>query len=205
MAQIKKDEVKDKILASAKNEFLEKGFQKSSLRSIVKKANLTQGAMYAYFKNKDDLFFSVVKPAIDNWSNFSNHMWDESIKKLKNNKAGGFLNDRNSMIKIADVIYSEYDLLKLLILKSNGSKYENYLDDLILDNYKLTSKFIDVIEENGYTLSITRKEYFSFLRIYWKGIFEVVEQEYNYDEALVYLEKLTEFLNWQGTLNVKGS
>lgn len=49
------------ILAVASREFLQKGFQGASLRSIVKQAGVTTGAFYGYFKSKEELFDALVK------------------------------------------------------------------------------------------------------------------------------------------------
>ena len=48
-------ETKDKLLISAKQEFLEKGYQKASLRNICKNAGVTTGALYFFFQDKEDL------------------------------------------------------------------------------------------------------------------------------------------------------
>ena len=42
-----------RIHAAAKEEFLQKGFQKASLRNIVKQAGVTTGAFYGYYESKE--------------------------------------------------------------------------------------------------------------------------------------------------------
>lgn len=49
------------ILAAAKAEFLEKGFQRASLRSMVQAAGVTTGALYGYYSSKEALFNSFVQ------------------------------------------------------------------------------------------------------------------------------------------------
>ena len=43
----------ERILAAAKAEFLEKGFESASLRNIVKNAGVTTGALYGYYAGKE--------------------------------------------------------------------------------------------------------------------------------------------------------
>lgn len=50
----------ERIHASAKREFLEKGFQGASLRNIVKSAGVTTGAFYGYYDSKEKLFDALV-------------------------------------------------------------------------------------------------------------------------------------------------
>ena len=63
MAQVLKDEVKDAILSSAKEEFQEFGFDKTSMRSIAMKSRMTVGNLYRYFKSKEELSDTIVSPA----------------------------------------------------------------------------------------------------------------------------------------------
>ena len=46
---------------AAKAEFLEKGFPKASLRTIVKEAGVTTGALYGYYSSKEALFDALVE------------------------------------------------------------------------------------------------------------------------------------------------
>lgn len=55
MAQILKEEIKNKIVSSAISEFYGYGFNDASLRRIAASSNITVGNLYRYFKNKDDL------------------------------------------------------------------------------------------------------------------------------------------------------
>lgn len=62
MAQILKDELRQAILEAAKQEFLDKGYKGASMRSIAKKANMTVGNLYRYFKNKEEINLTIVGP-----------------------------------------------------------------------------------------------------------------------------------------------
>ena len=62
MAQILKDDVRDNIIESAKQEFEEYGFEKSSMRRIALKSKMTVGNLYRYFKSKEELSETIVSP-----------------------------------------------------------------------------------------------------------------------------------------------
>ena len=53
--QTLKDDVRERIIDSAKKEFLEKGIDRSSMRDIAAGSNMTVGNLYRYFKNKEEL------------------------------------------------------------------------------------------------------------------------------------------------------
>jgi AcrR family transcriptional regulator len=52
---------KQHILDAALQVFATKGFEKASVREIAAAADLTTGAIYHHYKNKDDLFYDAVK------------------------------------------------------------------------------------------------------------------------------------------------
>ena len=47
---------KERLLESARREFLEKGYMKASLRTICKNAGVTTGVLYFFFQDKADLY-----------------------------------------------------------------------------------------------------------------------------------------------------
>lgn len=55
-------QTKQRLLDAAVVEFARKGYEKTSLRQVCASAGLTTGALYFFFKNKDDLFRSVMRP-----------------------------------------------------------------------------------------------------------------------------------------------
>lgn len=60
MAQVLKEEVRERIIKAATLEFFEKGFEVSSLRKIARDASITPGNLYRYFDNKEALYESIV-------------------------------------------------------------------------------------------------------------------------------------------------
>lgn len=55
MPQILKDECRKAIVDAAKDEFLQKGYNDASMRSIAQKANMTVGNLYRYFESKEEI------------------------------------------------------------------------------------------------------------------------------------------------------
>jgi AcrR family transcriptional regulator len=54
-----KEELKAKILQTAKELFMEKGFEETSIRNIAEKIEYSPTTIYLYFKDKDDIFYAL--------------------------------------------------------------------------------------------------------------------------------------------------
>lgn len=79
--QIKKDEVRLKILEVATDEFLKRGYENASMRMIAQKAHTTQGNIYHYFHNKEILLEEILLPTIENIE----YMMSKHIENEKTN------------------------------------------------------------------------------------------------------------------------
>ena len=55
----KKIEKRESIIQAAIEVFGRNNFKNSSISEIARKANVAEGTIYQYFKNKEDLFFSI--------------------------------------------------------------------------------------------------------------------------------------------------
>ncbi len=55
----KRDHKKQLIIEAAIEVFSKNNFQNSTISQIAQKANVAEGTIYQYFKNKEDLFFSI--------------------------------------------------------------------------------------------------------------------------------------------------
>ena len=63
--QIKKQEIGDKILEVASIEFVKKGFENASLRTIAKKANTSLGNIYHYYPSKEAILDALLEPEVE--------------------------------------------------------------------------------------------------------------------------------------------
>ena len=68
---MKKPRVKDKdiriqeIQAAAKKVFLQKGFRNTTVEAIAKKAGISKGTVYLYFKNKQEVYIALMMPVLE--------------------------------------------------------------------------------------------------------------------------------------------
>src|SRR5437899_825969 len=62
--QRRKDARPEEILAAALDVFVERGFARARLEEVARRAGVTKGTIYLYFKSKEALFKAVVRGTI---------------------------------------------------------------------------------------------------------------------------------------------
>ena len=104
-------------IASA--EFLEKGFRGASLREIVKKAGVTTGAFYGYYKSKEDLFSALVKPHSDYVLNYFNCFVAKFMEIPKSEWAKNMdAYSKEGMVHIFEYAWEHKDAFRLILTAS---------------------------------------------------------------------------------------
>ncbi len=142
-------ETKERLLESAKTEFAEKGYAKASLRKICAGAGVTTGALYFFFKDKEDLFTAIVGQPFDGLKEILiQHFADErdilkssDMSEMKGHIDGG--HDEIATVLIHH-LYSNYDAFMLLLTRSQGSKYEGCVDEIV----EMTDNVYSAMAEN---------------------------------------------------------
>ena len=140
------DEVTINILKSATKEFSCKGFEKASMRTIAKNANVTTGALYARYQNKDALFGTLVEPIISKFLTTNDESNQQSVNYISNETISKvWYHSKKSSIKIVNLIYENKEIFTLLINCSNGSSYENFIDSIVEIQEKEIFEFLEIL------------------------------------------------------------
>lgn len=174
---------KARIKEVAKHEFLDKGFENASLRTIAVKAGVTTGAIYGYFNDKETLFASLV----DKVYNFFLKQFDIFTEEFFSNTpddASVYLleKDVEYLNFFIDYMYQNPEESKLLICCSEGTKYSNLIDLIVSKNERSSRLLLERfgkgsgVEINDHFLHIISSSYF-------KAIFETIEHDLSYEEA----------------------
>ncbi len=193
--QVKKDEVKNKILKSAKKEFLEHGYQGASLRTIVKNIGLTKGALYSYFKNKEDIFIELVKTPAEHLYQYMKTMQENALSQdivgqidYANNKSP---DHDDSWVNF---IYDNIDEFRLIAFGSKGTKYEDFFKRLVHLEKKSTLKYIENMRK-AKTLHYDPDDMLVHILtdITIKSLISIIENDIPREKGLLYWRKMEEF------------
>lgn len=126
-------ETRQHLLECAKREFLEKGYMKASLRNICKEAGVTTGALYFFFKDKEDLLAALVEEPLRQLyaimeEHYATEMYNEDqVAQLDIANDG----DLEASRQIIRQMYANREAFLLLLTKSQGSRFENCLDEVV--------------------------------------------------------------------------
>jgi len=130
------------ILESALKTFKEIGFRNASIRNICRDAGVTNGAFYAHFESKDDLFAALVSEKLSVFNETYQEMSEINIQSV-DDIIRMFDMSYSSIETLIHYVYSERDVFTLILKSSDGTSYEHFIDDLINKECKNTMIFLE--------------------------------------------------------------
>lgn len=194
------------ILVAGKREFLEKGFKSASLRNIVKSAGVTTGAFYGYFSGKEALFAAIVEEhaaAIMKIFMSAQEEFSQLPKEVQAKHMG--VESRTSLDMIIDYIYEHFDEFKLLICKSEGTSYENFVHNMVEIEVEETLAFIEVLRSQGKEVpNIEKAVCHMIVSGMFSGIFQLIEHDMKRENAKKYVSEFQDFYiaGWSKILGI---
>lgn len=194
------------ILVAGKREFLEKGFKSASLRNIVKSAGVTTGAFYGYFSGKEALFAAIVEEhaaAIMKIFMSAQEEFSQLPKEVQAKHMG--VESRTSLDMIIDYIYEHFDEFKLLICKSEGTSYENFVHNMVEIEVEETLSFIEVLRSQGKEVpNIEKAVCHMIVSGMFSGIFQLIEHDMKRENAKKYVSEFQDFYiaGWSKILGI---
>ena len=198
-----KTENHEKILKAAREEFLEMGYEKASMRRIGERCGMTAAGIYRHCRDKSDLFEMLVLPAVERMKNWSELHAARYNELLKQKKKSVWMDSNIDMMR--ELVYPNMDDYYLLIVKSQGTKYESFLHDMTEKSQQKMLEYLGKLRENGKKLpEIKPQELHLLLTAYITALFEPVIHRYSYEEAIGALDTLEHFFlpGWKQLIGV---
>ena len=181
-----------KIMAAARNEFMEHGFDKASMRSIAERCSMTAAGIYRHCIDKEDLFDQIVSPAVERISKWIDAHVARYVDAVNQEEHMQWRDSEIDMMR--EVVYPNMEEYHLLLAKSKGSKYENFLHDLTEQSQNRLLSYIPILKSQGYAVwDIEPKELHLLLSAYTTAMFEPVVHNYSMEEALRCLKTVEAF------------
>jgi AcrR family transcriptional regulator len=133
-----KEELRRRILAAAKREFLEKGFEGASLRAIAAAAGTAKSNLHNYFEDKDALFLALASPV----AGLIRRALEIAAAKNADARPGSYGSEgqASAISAVAAFVAANTDEVRLLLFAAGGSSLAGFKEEVI-------ERFADILFE----------------------------------------------------------
>lgn len=189
-----KTESHAKIMEAAKAEFLEFGFMDASMRRIAGNAGITAPALYKHFPSKEDMFAALVDPAIDGYMELYHEVENDYNEELKNMDKDNLWTGQKETVRGMTYIYDHFDEFKLIICRSQGTKYESFTHRMANLEEEVTQHYMKDLAKSGIKVKkVNKKELHLLVTTNVEAMFQPVIHDFSRKEALHFAETLDTF------------
>ena len=190
----------EQIMAAAWQEFLTYGFADASMRRIAAAAGMSAAGLYKHFPGKEEMFSALVEPVFQGLMALYRQEETAEREALE----AGIVTEKwqsGGEARLAmTYIYDHLDAFRLLICKSQGTRYETFLHDLAVEEEKTTMAMMTLLRAYGKTIrEVDKKEFHLLVSANVNAVFQAVEHDFTREEALRYADTLDRFFSrgWQ--------
>ncbi len=183
------------IIEAATAEFLEYGFKDASLRRIASAAGMSASGLYKHFASKEEMFSALVEPVYEGlFDLFRREMHDQELC-IEAGDLSCWDTGHDARLAIA-YIYDHLDAFRLIICRSQGTKYENFLHDLAVLEEEMTLSFMKLLKSRGVKINeFSEKELHLLTTANVNAVFQTVEHEFTREDAMHYADTLDRFFS----------
>ena len=190
---IEKTPNNEKIIAAAKKEFLTYGFTDASMRRIAAAAGMSASGLYKHFAGKEEMFSALVEPAYQGLLALFRQEAGDQEQFIGTGDLSVWETSNDARLAVS-YIYDHLDAFRLIICKSQGTKYESFLHDLAVLEEKMTLSFMEMLKKQGVKLNeFNEKELHLLTTTNVNAIFQTVEHDLTREEAIHYADTLDRF------------
>lgn len=187
--------VAERIIAAAKQEFLGKGYVDASLRTIAVAADTSTNSIYVRFGDKEGLFSAIVEPVLSEMTErfiriqekFHRMSADDQAEQLPKYADGG-------TSELIDYMYEHLDEFRLLLDSSYGTRFHNFIDELVRIEVEYTYKYMVAVGyPDKFGDKVTQKLLHIVTTSRFESIFEIIRHGMNREEASEYIDLLSRY------------
>lgn len=124
-------ETKDVLIDVARTLFATKGYANTSMNDIANAANKGRRTLYTYFKNKDEVFYAVIRAETLTLRDY--------FKQLLTNPA------KSPMDRLTDYIYVRLDAVRDIVIRNGGLTAEFFQNQNLVERVR---RRLDFSERN---------------------------------------------------------
>jgi len=184
-----------KIIEAATAEFLEYGFKDASMRRIASAAGMSASGLYKHFAGKEEMFSALVKPAYQGLLDLFRQEMSDQEQHIGKGDLSMWESGSDAKLAIT-YVFDHLDAFRLIVCKSQGTKYENFLHELAILEEEATLSFMELLRKQGVRINdFSKKELHLLTTTNVNAVFQTVEHEFSREEALHYADTLDRFFS----------
>ena len=143
-------ETKELILKVSKEEFINNGYNNTSLRDIAKKCHITPTAIYRHFINKEDIFNEILKPLFTYFNEITNIIETTDYKLLEDKNPSDVWDFEREGNFYFNLLFGEFNDLVKLLIKEKKIWFKNYIVNY---EFEETIKYINEMKKCNYKIN----------------------------------------------------
>ncbi|PAE24918.1 MULTISPECIES: TetR/AcrR family transcriptional regulator [Bacillaceae] len=180
---------RQKLLQAGKEVFLENGFQKATISQVIKKAKTGYGTAYVYFKNKDELFITLMEDLMKQFYEVAEMPFKPQVKEE------AYENIKKQVRLFLQLALDERDMMKVVkeaigVSPEIEEKWygirERFIERISVDiRYAQSQK---LAKENLDPVLTARGWFYSNEMFMWELVMN--EEKYQIDDVIVNLTRM---------------
>ena len=181
--QTLKDDIRQRIVAVAREEFIAHGARSTSIRTVARRAGIAAGNVYNYFRSKDELFCEVLRPLLKRLRRYSVAQrgaapLHRGVRRTRFSERIHRRNEANGELYRPE--------LRLLLFNAEGTSLAGYKERIADHQLKAGTEYLRLMKARYPHINIDISPFFLHIASsMWVNIFcELVEHE-EYDESEV--------------------
>jgi len=183
-----------RIIEAARKEFLEYGYNDASLRRIAADAGIQVSGLYKHFPNKEEMFSSLVDPAVTGFYKLYHEIENEYFDAIDQIETEYEWEDDGETVRLMRYVYDHLEEFRLLIMCARGTKYEDFVHEVAGLEEEVTGRYMEELRVKGCDIKyVDPMEMHLLTSAYVKAVFQPVTHNLDREKALHFASTLQEF------------
>ena len=202
--QTLKSDIRNRILSAAKEQFVQRGYLKTSMREIADAVDVGVGNLYNYFENKDELFCVILRPVSDALERMLQEHHGAKGADIMLICSEEYL--KSAVDEYISLINKHGELMNILLFNSQGSSLETFSEDYISRSTEMVKTWFAEMKEKHPEINVVVSDFMIHLQAVWmftlfeemlKHAIDSKEMEYIVHEYILF-----EIQGWRALLRV---
>lgn len=202
--QTLKSDIRNRILSAAKEQFVQRGYLKTSMREIADAVDVGVGNLYNYFENKDELFCVILRPVSDALERMLQEHHGAKGADIMLICSEEYL--KSAVDEYISLINKHGELMKILLFHAQGSSLETFREDYTSRSTEMVKTWFAEMKEKHPEINVVVSDFMIHLQAVWmftlfeemlKHAIDSKEMEYIVHEYILF-----EIQGWRALLRV---